>query len=79
MSGILNMWSLEGDLERKDTSTHVVSLCYKTKAVHVFFDHQSEANAFAVKWSSAPECAFMVSIEDYQKVRTICEKSFQGE
>jgi hypothetical protein len=70
------MWSLEGDLEKKDSSTHVVSLCYRSKAVHIFFDHQSRAAAFATKWSNAPECAFVVSIEEYQKVRDVCAKIF---
>ena len=86
MSGILNMWSLEGDLEQKYTSTHVVSLWYipkgveydNAKVVHVFFDSENTATIFAKKWSTFPQFAEVFTIEDYTKIRKVCTDVYQN-
>jgi len=85
MSGVLNMWSLEGSLERTEKTTHYVSLWYipggcaysNAKPCVVFFEDEGAAKVFERKWSSPPEMAMIGTIEDYDRVKETCKRVFQ--
>lgn len=84
MSGMLNMLTLEGSLERRDSSTHLVTIWYiptginhhQSKAVDVYFDTEHQARVFEKKWASPPESAFMVSLQELDDLKTRIEKTF---
>jgi hypothetical protein len=86
MSGILNMWALEGSLERTEDTTHVVSLWYipggydyiNAKAVEVYFTSKETAEVFSKKWSSPPEMSFCTPIEEYNEFKERCKRAYEA-